>query len=135
MTKQAMSSSSICIVELSSLVFDGSNGIGSGRNPLKTAKRTVRLIPSASAEDTVRLATLIARAEHFGGEEVKIATKKGIFLAIAERLLEWRTPSDLFLVLANRFGVADVTACPPPWSTGSMHPSWSEDEVCLVFHR
>jgi 8-oxo-dGTP pyrophosphatase MutT (NUDIX family) len=104
-----------------------------GPDPLKTVKRTVRLIHSASAEDTVRLATLIARAEHFGGEEVKIATKKGIFLAIAERLLEWRTPSDLFLVLANRFGVADVTVCPPPWSTGSMHPSWSGEKIAWYF--
>jgi hypothetical protein len=104
-----------------------------GPHPLTTAKKTVRLISLASAEDTLRLATGIARSEHFGGEEVQIATKKGVFLAIAERLLEWRTPSDTLLVLARRFGAADAKFCPPPWSTGSMHPSWNEHEVAWYY--
>ena len=50
-----------------------------GPQPLKTAKKTVRLISSASAEDTLRLATWIARAEHFGGERSRSQRRRAYF--------------------------------------------------------
>lgn len=76
------------------VVFDWMHWQRFGQDPTQDPDDTIGSLRTASAEDALRLACGIARAERFSEGCIDAMADSGVLLAIMRRLLKWRVPVD-----------------------------------------